>query len=134
VTSFKLPVGSLPRELGEMPLGCNPPEFGGPVYDYTQNPLTKAGFELGRAFFYDPIPSVDSTISCASCRQQAVDFAHADHDLSHGFEGRRGTRNSPTLFNNRWYPAFFWDGGGNHIELVLLNAITSEVEMNQPFP
>jgi cytochrome c peroxidase len=119
-------------DKGEMPLGYNPPEFGEPVYEFTQNPLTKDGFELGRALFYDPILSLDSTISCASCHQQAVAFAHADHDLSHGFDGRIGIRNSPALFNNRWYPAFFWDGGANHIELVPLNAITNEVEMNQP--
>jgi cytochrome c peroxidase len=121
-------------ENGEMPLGFNPPEFGEPVYDYTQNSLTKDGFELGRALFYDPILSLDSTISCASCHQQAVAFAHADHDVSHGFEGRTGIRNAPAIFNNRWYPNFFWDGGGNHIELVPLNAITNEVEMNQPLP
>lgn len=119
-------------DKGEMPLGYNPSEFGTPIYDYSKNPLTKDGFELGRALFYDPILSIDSTISCANCHQQAVAFAHADHDLSHGFQDRIGLRNSPALFNNRWYPTFFWDGGGNHIELVPLNAITNEVEMNQP--
>lgn len=119
-------------EKGEMPLGYNPPEFGTPVYDFDKNPLTDNGFELGRALFYDPILSIDSTISCANCHQQAVAFAHADHDLSHGVEGRIGIRNSPPIFNNRWYPAFFWDGGGNHIELVPMNAIISNVEMNQP--
>lgn len=92
---------------GEMPLGYNPPEFGMPVYNFEGNPLTEDGFELGRALFYDPILSIDSSISCANCHQQAVAFAHADHDLSHGFEGRIGTRNSPAIFNNRWYPAFF---------------------------
>jgi len=117
---------------GEAPLGYNPAEFGTPIYDYETNPLTNEGFELGRALFYDPILSIDSSISCESCHQQGVAFAHADHDLSHGFDSRVGTRNAPGIFNNRWYPAFFWDGGGNHIELIPLNAITSEVEMNQP--
>ena len=117
---------------GRTPLDYNPVEFGEPVYDYEGNELTQAGFELGRALFYDPVLSKDSSISCASCHQQAVAFAHADHDLSHGFDGLLGTRNATPIFNNRWMPDFFWDGGGNHIELVPLNAITSEVEMNQP--
>lgn len=119
-------------EGGEMPLGFNPPEFGEPVYDYEDNALTNDRFELGRALFYDPVLSIDSSISCGDCHQQFAAFAHAGHDISHGFEGLFGTRNSPALFNNRWYPTFFWDGGGTHIELVPLNAITSEVEMNQP--
>ena len=113
-----------------MPLGYNPPEYGEPLYDYDNNELTKQGFELGRALFYDPILSLDTTISCADCHQQAVAFAHAGHDISHGFESRLGTRNSPAIFNNRWYPAFFWDGGSNHIEITPLNAITNPVEMN----
>lgn len=119
-------------ENGEMPLGYNPPEFGEPVYDYGsgKNVLTDEGFELGRALFYEPMLSVDSSISCADCHQQAVAFAHADHKLSHGFDGQLGTRNSPTIFNHRWYPAFFWDGGSNHIEITPLNAITNPVEMN----
>lgn len=117
-------------EEGEMPLGYNPEEFGEPVYDYEKNPLTQKGFELGRALFYDPILSVDNSISCADCHQQAVAFAHADHKLSHGFDGQFGTRNSPAIFNNRWYSDFFWDGGSNHIEITPLNAITNPVEMN----
>lgn len=116
---------------GQMPLGYNPVEFGTPVYDYEGNELTEAGFELGRALFYDPILSKDSTIACSSCHQQSVAFAHADHDLSHGFNGLLGFRNATPIFNNRWMPDFFWDGGGNHIELVPLNAITNPVEMNE---
>lgn len=116
---------------GQMPLGYNPVEFDEPVYDYEGNELTQVGFVLGRTLFYDPILSKDSTISCSSCHQQAVAFAHADHDISHGFDGLLGIRNATPIFNNRWIPAFFWDGGGNHIELVPLNAITNPVEMNE---
>ncbi len=117
-------------EDGQMPLGYNPPEFGEPVYDYGENVLTNEGFELGRALFYDPILSVDQSISCADCHQQFAAFAHVGHDLSHGFDGRFGMRNSTPIFNNRWYPAFFWDGGANHIEIVPSNAITNPGEMN----
>ena len=34
-----------------------------PVYDFSANPLTTNGIELGRALFYDPILSADSTTS-----------------------------------------------------------------------
>ncbi|MFM7725471.1 MAG: cytochrome c peroxidase, partial [Flavobacteriales bacterium] len=39
--------------------------------------------QLGRALFYDPILSRDSTISCASCHSSYVAFTHVDHPVSH---------------------------------------------------
>src|SRR4051812_7676097 len=66
-------------------------------YDFSKNPLTEEGFQLGRHLFYDPILSKDSTISCASCHLQATAFAHVDHALSHGIEGKVGARNSLSL-------------------------------------
>ena len=38
-----------------------------PIYNFSKNPLTEEGFQLGRNLFYDPILSRDNTISCASC-------------------------------------------------------------------
>ncbi len=34
-----------------------------PVYDFSKNPLTEEGFQLGKKLFYDPIISRDNTIS-----------------------------------------------------------------------
>ena len=102
-----------------------------PVYDFKKNPLSKDGFELGRQLFYDPILSKDSTISCASCHLQATGFTHVDHDLSHGIDGKIGTRNSLTLQNLAWSKTFMWDGGVNHLDVQALAPITSEVEMNE---
>ena len=82
-----------------------------PNYDFSKNPLTEEGFQLGRQLFYDPILSRDSTISCASCHLQATGFTHVDHDLSHGIDGRIGMRNSMTLMNLAWSKSFMWDGG-----------------------
>jgi cytochrome c peroxidase len=101
-----------------------------PTYDFSKNPLTEEGFQLGRNLFYDPILSRDNTISCASCHLQATGFTHVDHDLSHGIEGRIGTRNSLTLQNLAWSSTFMWDGGVNHLEVQPLAPITSEVEMD----
>lgn len=68
-----------------------------PYYDFTQNPPTVEGFELGRKLFYDPILSRDTTISCASCHFQATGFTHVDHELSHGIDGKVGNRNALAL-------------------------------------
>ena len=100
-------------------------------YDFSKNPLTEEGFQLGRNLFYDPILSRDSTISCASCHLQATGFTHVDHSLSHGIEGKIGTRNSMSLINLAWSKSFMWDGGVNHLDVQPLNPITSPVEMGE---
>jgi cytochrome c peroxidase len=102
-----------------------------PNYDFSKNSLTEEGFQLGRQLFYDPILSKDSTISCASCHLQATGFTHVDHSLSHGIDGKIGTRNSMTMMNLAWSKTFMWDGGVNHLDVQALNPITSSVEMNE---
>jgi cytochrome c peroxidase len=102
-----------------------------PNYDFSKNPLTEEGFQLGRQLFYDPILSKDSTISCASCHLQATGFTHVDHSLSHGIYGKIGTRNSMTMMNLAWSKTFMWDGGVNHLDVQPLNPITSPVEMDE---
>ncbi len=102
-----------------------------PVYQFQNNPLTADGFKLGRELFYEEMLSRDNTISCGSCHQQFVAFAHADHNLSHGIDGLFGIRNSPGLFNLNWHPNFMWDGGVNHIEVQPLAPITNPVEMDE---
>ena len=102
-----------------------------PHYDFKNNPVSEEGFQLGRKLFYDPILSRDNTISCASCHLQATGFTHVDHDLSHGIEGKIGTRNSLALMNLAWSKDFMWDGGVNHLEVQPLNPITSPLEMDE---
>jgi cytochrome c peroxidase len=108
-----------------------PKDWPKPVYDFSKNPLTEEGFQLGRNLFYDPILSRDNTISCASCHLQQTGFTHVDHDLSHGIEGRIGTRNSMSLMNLAWSKTFMWDGGVNHLDVQFIHPITSEVEMDE---
>jgi cytochrome c peroxidase len=110
----------------EIPKGWSKPH-----YDFSKNPLTEEGFQLGRKLFYDPILSKDSTISCSSCHLQQTGFAHVDHDLSHGIDGKIGTRNSLTLQNLAWSKNFMYDGGVNNLEVQPLNPITSAIEMNE---
>lgn len=104
------------------------------IYDFSNNTPTKAGFELGRMLFYDPILSKDSSTSCGTCHKQYAAFADAGHDISHGIYNLQGNRNSPAIFNTAWWPSFFWDGGVVHIEVQPIAPITNPVEMDETLP
>lgn len=101
-----------------------------PVYDFSHNPLTHSGIELGRRLFYDPILSRDSTISCASCHLSYTAFTHVDHARSHGIEDRLGLRNAPALVNLAWANTFMWDGAVQHLDFQALAPISSPQEMD----
>lgn len=106
-----------------------PAEWPEPLYEFSGNPLTKEGFELGRKLFYDGKLSVDGNFPCGSCHQQFAAFATFDHDYSHGFNNQFTTRNAPGLFNLIWQKEFHWDGGINHLEVQPLAPITAPNEM-----
>ncbi|MEZ4798229.1 MAG: cytochrome-c peroxidase [Flavobacteriales bacterium] len=99
-------------------------------YSFENNPLSFQKIELGKMLFYDPILSLDSTISCASCHSPYNAFAHADHALSHGIHDTIGTRNAPALFNLSWNKSFMWDGAIHHLDVQPLAPISSPSEMN----
>ena len=100
-----------------------------PLYDFSKNPLTEEGVQLGRKLFYDGNLSKDGNISCGSCHQQFGAFNTYDHSLSHGFNNSLTFRNAPGLFNLAWQKEFMWDGGINHLDLQPLAPITAENEM-----
>ena len=102
-----------------------------PIYDFSRNPLTEEGFQLGRHLFYDPILSRDNSISCQSCHLQNTGFTHIDHNVSHGIDGKIGTRNSLALINLAWSKSFMWDGGVNNLEMQPINPITNPLEMDE---
>jgi cytochrome c peroxidase len=90
--------------------------------------------QLGRALFYDPILSRDSTISCASCHSSYVAFTHVDHTVSHGINDRIGRRNAPALMNLAWSSSFMWDGAINHLDMQPLAPISNALEMDEQLP
>lgn len=92
---------------------------------------SSAGFVLGRALFYDPILSADSSISCASCHLSYTAFAHVDHPTSHGVDNRIGKRNAPGLFNLAWRSNFHWDGGVLNLSGQAINPLTHPDEMGE---
>ena len=108
-----------------------PDYFPKPEYNFAENPLSERKIELGRALFYDPILSKDSTISCASCHSPYNAFAHTDHDLSHGINDSIGTRNAPALFNLAWGKSFMWDGAIHHLDVQALAPISHPGEMGE---
>ncbi|MCJ0743447.1 cytochrome c peroxidase [Pedobacter montanisoli] len=108
-----------------------PKNFPDPVYNFSNNPVTKAGFELGRTLFYDPRLSRDNTISCGSCHIQSSAFTHHGHDVSHGIEDRLGTRNAPPIMNLAWNKAFMWGGGIYDLDLQPIAPITTHEEMDE---
>ncbi len=102
-----------------------------PYYNFSNNPITPDGFILGRTLFYDPILSADNTISCGSCHQQFVAFAHAGHSVSHGINGLLGKRNAPAIQNLNWNPYYMHDGGVLNLELQPAAPMTNPIEMNE---
>ena len=108
-----------------------PANFPAPTYDFSNNEITTAGFELGRRLFYDPILSRDGSIACADCHISYSAFSHPDHGVSHGIDGLLGNRNAPAIQNMAWRTSFFWDGGVPNLDLVSLNPIQNPVEMDE---
>ncbi|MFT4025124.1 MAG: cytochrome c peroxidase [Flavihumibacter sp.] len=105
-----------------------------PRYDFSANPLTNAGFTLGKKLFYDGKLSKDGNFPCGSCHQQFAAFANFDHDFSHGFNNQFTTRNAPALNNLAWQTAFHRDGGITHLDLQPLAPITAPNEMAETIP
>lgn len=107
-----------------------PKHFPKLVYQFKDVPQGRLRFELGRTLFYDPALSRDSSISCATCHLQYTGFTHIDHPVSHGIDGRIGTRNSPVIINLAWNKFFHWDGGVAHLNAQAINPITNPKEMD----
>ena len=100
-----------------------------PEMSYPQDNQPDASkINLGRQLFEDPILSIDSSISCASCHKSQ--FALADNlTVSPGVEGRLGVRNSPSLLNIGYQPYFMREGGVPTLEMQILVPIQEHNEM-----
>ncbi|RZM25016.1 MAG: cytochrome-c peroxidase [Pedobacter sp.] len=108
-----------------------PANFPEPEYKFANNPVTREGFELGRALFQEPRLSRNNTITCASCHIQSSAFTQHGHDVSHGIDDRLGTRNSPPIMNLAWNKAFMWGGGVFDLDLQPIAPITTHEEMDE---
>ncbi|MCB4809464.1 cytochrome-c peroxidase [Tamlana sp. 62-3] len=108
-----------------------PSNFPEIVYNLENNPVTEAGFELGKSLFYEGKLSANNAIPCAFCHEQAFAFTHHGHTVSHGVNGGIGTRNAQPMQNLAYQGEFMWDGAATHLDFQPVIPITSELEMGE---
>lgn len=95
------------------------------------NPVTDRGATLGRVLFYDKKLSINDTIACASCHQQAVGFGDSQR-FSTGFSGNAFTSahsmrlGNVSLFGGR---TMFWDKRAASVEAQATQPVQNSVEM-----
>lgn len=94
-----------------------------------ETPETAA--ELGEKLFFDPILSLDTTISCASCHIPAFAFADTAR-FSRGVAGKVGNRNTPSSMNMMMRERFFFDGRAASLQEQVTQPIHNPVEMALP--
>ena len=98
------------------------------------NPLTVDGVDLGRHLFYDPILSVDSTLSCASCHLQRGAFTD-NLAVSPGVDSLTGTRSAMGLIDVGFHlNGLFWDGRSMSLEEQALLPVEDPIELNNTWP
>ncbi|OMP32792.1 cytochrome-c peroxidase [Mangrovimonas sp. DI 80] len=122
------------QEVGYVPVPLileAPSNFPELAYNLDNNPLTEAGFELGKSLFYEGKLSVNDAIPCAFCHEQAFAFTHHGHNLSHGVDGAIGLRNSLPIQNLAFLNEFMWDGAATHLDMQPIIPITSHLEMGE---
>ncbi|MEO8069396.1 MAG: cytochrome c peroxidase [Flavobacteriales bacterium] len=94
-----------------------------------ENPLTKAGVELGRELFFEARLSRNAVLSCAGCHHPLAGFSDTVA-LSVGADGDVGFRNAPTLSNVAYQQRLFMDGGIPNLEYQVLAPIHDVHEMD----
>jgi len=104
------------------------------IAEDNSNPLTKQGVLLGRHLFYDPLLSLDSTISCSSCHNPKLAFTDGKA-FSTGVGGTTGTRSSMSLLNVAYFNnGLFWDGRAANLRDQALQPVENPVEMHEQWP
>jgi len=111
------------EQLIKIPQGFPPMEFP------SDNAFTQARWELGKKLFFNPIMSIDSSISCATCHKPHLAFAD-ERALSDGVFSRPGTRNAPSLANVGYQPYFVREGSVPSLEMQVLVPIQEHNEFN----
>ncbi|OFW44319.1 MAG: hypothetical protein A3J28_08900 [Acidobacteria bacterium RIFCSPLOWO2_12_FULL_60_22] len=99
-----------------------------PVPIPADNPPTAETIALGRRLYYDPMLSVDNTVSCATCHHPDHGFSDGK-PVSEGVRGKKGGRNSPTVFNSAYYTVQFWDGRAPSLEKQAEGPMQNPIEM-----
>lgn len=91
-------------------------------------PLVAAQVELGKRLFFETRLSASGSISCNSCHP--LDRYGMDgKPVSTGHGGKKGKRNSPTVYNAAGHFAQFWDGRAATVEDQAKGPILNPDEM-----
>lgn len=92
------------------------------------NPVTPEKVKLGEKLYFEKRFSKSGTLSCNSCHDLAR-YGVDNEPTSPGHEGKRGERNSPTVYNAAVHAFQFWDGRAKSVEEQALGPILNPVEM-----
>lgn len=99
------------------------------LVEVKDNPYDPAKAALGMRLFFDPIMSLDSSISCSSCHLPRLSLTDGE-PIAVGLNGRQGTRNAPALLNLAWITeGLFWDGRSPTLEAQALSPVTNPAEL-----
>ena len=93
-----------------------------------KTPQQEAKMELGKMLWFDPRLSLSGKVSCNTCHDLSTNGADTK-PLSIGYAGRKGTVNSPTVFNAEKQIAQFWDGRAKTLAEQATGPITNPLEM-----
>ena len=89
--------------------------------------------DLGKKLYFDTRLSLDNTVSCNTCH--LVDKGQGGSDgkpVSDGVGGKKGNRNSPTVWNSCFNDVQFWDGRAPDLTEQAKGPILNPVEMAMP--
>lgn len=92
------------------------------------NPVTEERASLGKKLYFDKRLSADGTVSCATCHDPAK--AYTDNNpVAIGVNGKRGTRNAPSILNAVFSERLFWDGREISLEDQAKQPLINPLEM-----
>ncbi len=83
---------------------------------------------LGRMLYYEPRLSKSQKISCNTCHDLAK-YGVDGEITSDGHAGKKGDRNSPTVYNAAAHFVQFWDGRAADVEEQAKGPVLNPVEM-----
>ena len=99
-----------------------------PVPIPSDNPPTAETIALGEKLYFSPLLSVDGTLSCANCHNPELRFADGQR-VSTGVDGKKGSRNAPTILNAAYNRLQFWDGRAEDLEAQVSGPMLNSLEM-----
>jgi len=88
--------------------------------------FTPAQIDLGRYLFFDPILSIDGTVSCASCHDPALAFSDGQAQAT-GIGGQTLPRSAPSLWNVGFLSTLLWDGAQSTLESQMQGPLYSPI-------